>query len=440
MWGLRGLRRALGIAGALAIAVGTVVIAAPAGAIAPVASLSTTSLNFGPQRVGTFGATQTVTLTNTGAVDLTLTNIDVVGPQRVDYLVNSGTDCATVLASGTSCHVFMVFAALARGTRVAQLQFTDDAADSPQTVSLTGIGTEGYFIAGQFGEVANFGDAIFHGDAADLNLKAPIVSLTTTANGAGYWLLGRDGGIFSFGNAAFYGSTGAMHLNQPVVGLARTPLGKGYWLVASDGGIFSFGDARFHGSTGAIHLNKPVVGMASTPSGKGYWLVASDGGIFAFGDAKFFGSTGAIHLNRPINGMASTPDGKGYWLVASDGGLFSFGNAHYFGSTGGQPVGTIVGMAPTPNGHGYWLGSAIGHVYPFGNAPNLGDLFSVGVTDANDVVGIAATAPPLPASLLPYSAATKAGSTLSTSALGRSLLRRGIVSGLPRVAALYGKS
>jgi hypothetical protein len=438
MRGGPGLRRAFGVAGALAIALGAPAIAAPVGAITPVASLSTTGLNFGLQRVGTYGASQFVTLTNTGAVGLTISDIEVVGSHPFDYF--GATDCfgpnGPVLAPGDSCDVELAFGALGRGVRGAQMQFFDDASNSPQLVTLTGTGTEGYFLGGRFGEIGPFGDAVYHGDATGLNLHAPIVSLATTPNGAGYWLLGRDGGIFSFGNARFFGSTGGMRLNQPVVGLAPTKDGNGYWLVAADGGIFAFGNAKFYGSTGAIHLNKPIVGMARTPSGKGYWLVASDGGIFAFGDAKFFGSTGAIRLNKPINGMATRPDAKGYWLVASDGGIFAFGNAHYFGSTGGQPVGTIVGMATTPNGNGYWLASATGGVYPFGNAANYGNLLGHGITD---VIGIAATAPPLPASALPYSAAARAASRLGAGA-SRHSLRQDALRGLSRATALYGKS
>ena len=79
---------------------------------------------------------------------------------------------------------------------------TSTAGGPPDTVALSGTGTEGYFLAGRNGEVGTFGDAVFHGDATKFRLAAPIISLATTPNGAGYWLLARDGGIFSFGNAS----------------------------------------------------------------------------------------------------------------------------------------------------------------------------------------------------------------------------------------------
>jgi hypothetical protein len=262
-------------------------------------------------------------------------------------------DRVTVLADG-SLQVGAVPAPVLRGAAAAV------------TAAASGIG---YWVAGQAGSVAAFGDASFHGSAGHLPLNQPVVGMARTARG-GYWLLGRDGGVFSFG-APFHGSTGAMVLNQPVVGMAGAASG-GYWSVAADGGIFAFG-APFHGSTGHLHLNQPVVALAPTPTGAGYWLAASDGGLFAFGDAGFHGSLGALRLNQPIVAMAATPSGRGYWLVASDGGVFAFGDAGFHGSTGHLRLASaIVGMAATPSGRGYWLVASDGGVFAFGDAPYLG--------------------------------------------------------------------
>jgi hypothetical protein len=339
------------------------------------------SVDFGFQRVATAGRLHAVKIINTGTTPLTLNRIAFQSGNRTDFIV--GTGCfptgqynhPVTLPPGDACTISARFVPRARSTRTAILRIDDSAPDSPQSVTLHGVGTQGYYLAGVQGGLATFGDARWHGDLLNYTLAAPIIALTLTPNGAGYWLLGIDGGIFAFGNADFFGSTGAMRLSKPVLGMATTPSGQGYWLVAGDGGIFSFGNARFFGSTGAMRLNQPVVGMASTPSGKGYWLVARDGGIFTFGDARFFGSTGAMRLNQPVVGMASTPSGKGYWLVAADGGIFAFGDARYFGSTGGGAFGLMTGMAITSDGGGYWLSNTAGQVFPFGNAPYYGDIY-----------------------------------------------------------------
>jgi hypothetical protein len=372
--------------------------AAPANAAqsAPSLTISPVSGSFGAQRVGTYGRSVTVTVSNTSGSSVTIKNMTVGGTNPTDFF--GTTNCGRTLATGASCRAVLYFAPLRVGGRRANLVITDNTAASPHRIAINGTGTEGYYIGGAHGQVANFGDAVYHGDTSDVPLHAPIVSLRTTPTGAGYWLLGRDGGIFSFGNAHFYGSTGNLTLRQPVLGMTPTLDGKGYWLVASDGGIFAFGDAHFYGSTGNIALRKPIVGMATTPSGRGYWMVASDGGIFAFGDARFFGSTGNIALRKPIVGMAATPSGRGYWLVASDGGIFAFGDAHFYGAPSATS-GRIVGIASTPAGRGYWTLTNTGTVGHFGDAPFYGDVRSV---ETNEAIGIAPTAPMLPPELLGY--------------------------------------
>jgi hypothetical protein len=349
---------------------------------------SPSTLDFGSTTVGDVSQTQTITLTNDETTSEPVSRAVITGPGADDFVITTG--CSSIPAGGT-CDLAVAFLPGDVGVRQATLTAAVGSFPATQT-SLTGTGTDGYYEATGNGSVHPFGDAQFYGDMSHTRLSAPIVSMTTTPDGAGYWLLGQDGGIFSFGDADFFGSTGNIHLNKPVLAMAATPDGGGYWLVASDGGIFSFGDAPFYGSTGAMHLNRPVVGMAATPDGGGYWLVASDGGIFSFGDAQFYGSTGAMHLNQPIVGMAPTPTGHGYWLVASDGGIFSFGDAQFYGSTGAIHLNRpIVGMAPTPTGHGYWLVASDGGIFSFGDASFYGSEGGSGV--ANTVV-MAGTAPP----------------------------------------------
>ncbi len=362
------------------------------------------TIAFGPQRVGTYGAGKTITVKNNGPAAVSLKNI-AFGGAAPDFF--GVTNCfpkgrPRVLAAGASCKAVVYFAPAKLATRNATVIVTDNTATSPHKVSLAGSGSEGYFIGGAHGQVANFGDAVYHGDATRVGLQAPIVSLRTTPNGAGYWLLGRDGGIFSYGNAHFYGSTGNLALRQPVLGMTPAHDGAGYWLVASDGGIFAFGDAHFYGSTGNLALRKPIVGMAATPTGHGYWLVASDGGIFAFGDAHFYGSTGNLALQKPIVGMAATPTRHGYWLVASDGGIFAFGDARFYGAPS-NANGNVVGIATTPSGHGYWTLTNTGRVSNFGDAPFYGDVGNVGTTEA---IGIAPTAPPLAPARVTFSKAS----------------------------------
>ncbi len=99
---------------------------------APAASLSPTSLSFNDQTVGTTSAPQAVTLTNTGAINLQVTHIEASG----DF--GETNDCGTALRALSSCTIQVTFSPAASGVRTGSLTITDDAADSPQAISLTG--------------------------------------------------------------------------------------------------------------------------------------------------------------------------------------------------------------------------------------------------------------------------------------------------------------
>ncbi|HEV2641869.1 MAG TPA: hypothetical protein VGT98_04155, partial [Candidatus Elarobacter sp.] len=175
--------------------------------------LSATSLAFPDQRAGTeSGIGKVVTVTNNGSVPVVFSDLF---SSKHDYFGSTTCFDHPSLAVSASCTITTFFLPGGFGARPDTLQLEDNATGSPQKITLSGRGTEGYFLAGANGAVAHFGDAVFHGDASALPLSAPMISIKTTANGAGYWLLGSDGGIFSYGNAAFHGSTGNIHLNRP---------------------------------------------------------------------------------------------------------------------------------------------------------------------------------------------------------------------------------
>jgi Abnormal spindle-like microcephaly-assoc'd, ASPM-SPD-2-Hydin/Beta-propeller repeat len=97
------------------------------------------ALNFGTQTVGQTSAPQTATLTNSGAAALSISNVSLNGTGATDYsLVNN---CSTSLAAGASCTVSVTFAPTTTGTLNAALVIADNAANTPQSVALTGVGS-----------------------------------------------------------------------------------------------------------------------------------------------------------------------------------------------------------------------------------------------------------------------------------------------------------
>jgi hypothetical protein len=105
------------------------------GTGAPGASLSPSSLTFGSQAENTTSAAQNVTLTNTGSGPLTITGITTTG----NY--SQTNTCGSSVAAAGSCTISVVFDPTVTGTNSGTVVVTDNAANSPQTVTMTGTGT-----------------------------------------------------------------------------------------------------------------------------------------------------------------------------------------------------------------------------------------------------------------------------------------------------------
>jgi hypothetical protein len=105
---------------------------------APAASLSATSVSFGNQSVGTTSAVQAVTLTNAGNAPLSVTSFAVTGANAGDF--EQTNSCGNSMGAGANCTIVVMFTPSASGSRTASLTVTDNAAGSPQMVSLSGIG------------------------------------------------------------------------------------------------------------------------------------------------------------------------------------------------------------------------------------------------------------------------------------------------------------
>jgi hypothetical protein len=99
------------------------------------ATLSPASLSFPNQQPGTTSSAQTVTLSNSGALALQISSVQVTGPFA------ETNDCgASVGATNGSCTISVTFTPTAAGAATGTLTISDSAADSPQTVPLTGTG------------------------------------------------------------------------------------------------------------------------------------------------------------------------------------------------------------------------------------------------------------------------------------------------------------
>jgi len=105
----------------------------------PIATISPASLTFPSQTVKTTSTPALVTLSNTGSAALTLTSIGISGANAAEFAQTN--TCGSTLAAGATCSVNVTFTPAATGARSAQLQITDNATGSPQSITLSGSGT-----------------------------------------------------------------------------------------------------------------------------------------------------------------------------------------------------------------------------------------------------------------------------------------------------------
>jgi len=104
--------------------------------VSPAASLSPTTLSFPAQTVSISSSPETITLNNAGNGALTPLLINTTG----DFAQTN--TCAGSVAPGASCTISVTFTPTATGNRTGTLTLTDNAANSPQTVTLGGTGQD----------------------------------------------------------------------------------------------------------------------------------------------------------------------------------------------------------------------------------------------------------------------------------------------------------
>jgi hypothetical protein len=97
------------------------------------------SLGFGSQGLGSPTAPRTVTVANNLSAAVTFSGITIGGANPGDF-IQSATTCGPTLAAQANCTISIQFAPVATGARTATLTISSNAANSPQTVTLTGTG------------------------------------------------------------------------------------------------------------------------------------------------------------------------------------------------------------------------------------------------------------------------------------------------------------
>ncbi|HXH47880.1 MAG TPA: SBBP repeat-containing protein [Terriglobia bacterium] len=104
---------------------------------APAAALSPQSLNFGSQVINNTSSPQTVTLVNAGSAPLNIPTNGISVSGQFSQTNNCGS---VVPAGGGTCTINVTFTPTQTGSVTDQVTISDDAAGSPQAITVTGTG------------------------------------------------------------------------------------------------------------------------------------------------------------------------------------------------------------------------------------------------------------------------------------------------------------
>ena len=158
-------------------------------------TLSTTSLTFSGQLISTSTGAQSVSVTNSGSTPLIISSIAISGANSGDFAqTNTCPASSSGLAAGANCTISVTFTPVATGNRSAVIAIADNVSGSPQSVSLTGMGTDFSLTAAVGGNCPAGGSCstsatVSAGQPATYNLQVSQLSgfsgvVTLSCNGA----------------------------------------------------------------------------------------------------------------------------------------------------------------------------------------------------------------------------------------------------------------
>jgi len=105
----------------------------------PAISVSPTTVSFDNQLINTTSATRSVTITNTGTANLTVSGVSLTGTDNGQFAQTN--TCSAAIAPNATCTVSVTFTPTSTGGKIATLSIAHDATGSPHTVALSGVGT-----------------------------------------------------------------------------------------------------------------------------------------------------------------------------------------------------------------------------------------------------------------------------------------------------------
>lgn len=140
--------------------------------LGPVVTLSASFINFGGQPVNISSSTHSLTVTNSGDADLEVTSVTVSS----GFSIDSETCTSSTIVPVGSCTIAIIFTPDAEANFEGTLSIEDNAEDTPQEVTLAGVGVADPTPAISVSTHMNFGNQ-------DINTTSGSLSVTLTNSG-----------------------------------------------------------------------------------------------------------------------------------------------------------------------------------------------------------------------------------------------------------------
>jgi hypothetical protein len=152
----------------------------------PIATFSTSLVDFGSVTVGKPSAIKVVTITNTGTANLSFPADFQVADSRYKFGGTGDCEVNVNYAPGESCTSSVVFTPTSTGAQAGSLTITSNASTTPQVLPLTGSGTTSTNPTQTPRPIATFSTALvdFGTAAVGKATAAKVVTITNTGTGA----------------------------------------------------------------------------------------------------------------------------------------------------------------------------------------------------------------------------------------------------------------
>ncbi len=261
------------------------------GGVAPVATLTPATQDFGSVATATSSAAKTFTLTNTGTVPYPVSGVAVSG----DFAQTN--NCPAALIAAASCTVSVTFTPTATGARSGTLSVTSTGSTT-LTATLTGTGT-----APSATLTLTPASLAFGTSAVGASSAAQVLTLTNSGTGAA--TLGTPAVTGDFAQTTTCGSTLAAGANCTLsVTFAPTAAGarSGSMTIVSGGTslastLSGTGGAQISLTPGSAAF--PPTAVGSTSTAQVFTVTNTSGAALTFG-------TGAINLTPATTVFAQT--------------------------------------------------------------------------------------------------------------------------------------